>query len=325
MLGGLAWSGFQLWPRGAVERSLVRAFAALPHFVERTDTANPFLHLSSDAESTPAFTDLDGDGAQDLLLGSRSGELRIFLNQGTPRQPRFLQPSARTFGLVAKDTSMAIAFADLHATGLADALSAGTNGSPTSFANRGTRQRPDFVLLAPEDDPLTARTAATPTLDWRPVFADIDHDGDFDLFVGTRAGSILFFENRGTAQRPIFADGGRVDPFGLHSAGTLSSVALGDLDGDGDLDALTANAAGELRYLENRGTPSHPRFVLTAAGSLGLPTVSPEATVTLIDLDADGDLDCLTGAADGHLRYFENLSTPAPPAPTNHQDSARGP
>src|SRR5262249_39938857 len=141
-------------------------------------------------------------------------------------------------------------------------------------------QHPEFVLLAPEDDPFAIAVAPSHSYDWRPAFADIDHDGDLDLFVGTRDGSILYFENRGDLHKPQFQGITRVNPFGLHGLGQLVSIAFGDLDGDGDLDAIAANAAGELIYLENRGNAWRPRFAATAPGTLGLPNVSPEATVT---------------------------------------------
>ena len=311
--GGLGWAGFQMWPRGSVERSIVQAFEALPHFTERTGADNPFAALAVEGDSSPALVDLNGDGALDLVTGSRRGEIRVFRNVGTRNQPRFSPTAGDASGLVATDTANTIAFADLRSTGVPDALNAGSNGASTFFRNRGTRKRPDFVLLAPEDDPFGVAVTATRSYDWRPTFADIDHDGAADLFIGTRDGSILFVENRGTPQKPKFHRVMRVSPFGLRGAGTLISLSFGDLDGDGDLDAIAANASGELRFFENRGTASRPKFSLASPGALGLPVVARDATVALADLDGDGDLDCIAGGADGRFRYFENLRTPVPP------------
>ena len=311
--GGLGWAGFQMWPRGPVERSIVQAFEALPHFTERTGADNPFDTLTVGSDSSPAFADLNGDGALDLVVGSRSGEIRVFRNVGTRTRPRFSPATGDACGLVPTDTANTVTFADLRGTGVPDALNAGTHGTPTFFRNRGTRKRPDFVLLAPADDPFGVPVNAPRSYDWRAVFADIDHDGDADLFIGTRDGSILFVENRGTPQKPQFQGVMRVSPFGLRGAGELVALSFGDLDGDGDLDALAANAAGELRFFENRGNAWRPKFALASPGALGLPVVARDATVALADLDGDGDLDCITGGADGRLRYFENLSTPVPP------------
>ncbi len=310
VIGGLGWGGFQLWPRGPVERSIVEAIAAQPRFVESTGSANPFNAIAVDGDSSPAFADLDGDGAPDLVLGSRSGGFQIYRNVGAAGRARFVRPMRDTCGLVPTDTSNAVAFADLRGAHLPDAVNAGVNGMPTFFQNRGTRARADFVLLAPEDDPLAFRPAPARSYDWRPTFADLDGDRDFDLFVGTRDGSVLFFENHGTAKKPDFGGATRVNPFGLRGAGELISLAFGDLDGDGDPDALAANARGEVRCFDNRGTANRPKFILLPPAALGFTSASPDATVALLDADGDGDLDCVTGGADGRLRFFENVRTP---------------
>ena len=104
-----------------------------------------------------------------------------------------------------------------------------------------------------------------------------------------------------------------MSPFGLRGAGELLSLSFGDLDGDGDLDAVAANGHGEVRFFANRGTAWRPKFALASPGALDLPSVTHDATVALADLDADGDLDCITGGADGRFRYLENLSTRVPP------------
>ncbi len=322
---GVGWVGFQMWPRGPVERSIVQAFEALPHFTERTGEANPFHGLSVAAESTPTFGDLNGDGLLDFITGSQSGEFRVYLNAGTRRRPCFVRPTDIARGLVPTDTSNAVTFANLRGVGLLDALNAGTNGAPTYFANRGRPQHPDFLLISPEQDPFAVTVPPSGSADWRPVFADIDHDRDFDLFVGTRDGTVLFCENRGTANRPQFHGVTRVAPFGLHGLGPLVSLAFGDLDGDRDLDAIAGNAAGELHFLENRGNAWRPEFHVTPPGSLGLTAVGREATVALADLDGDADLDLVTGSADGHFRYFENLITATPSVPASPTPASPAP
>ncbi|WP_168494164.1 cadherin-like domain-containing protein, partial [Anabaena sp. UHCC 0204] len=58
------------------------------------------------------------------------------------------------------------------------------------FRNTGTATAPTFALEATNPFGLTWVGVSS-----APTFADIDHDGDLDAFVGNQVGSIVFFEN----------------------------------------------------------------------------------------------------------------------------------
>ena len=71
-----------------------------------------------------------------------------------------------------------------------------------------------------------------------PTFADIDGDQDLDLFVGNKAGRIIFFENDGSPTEPKFVRKNHRTPFGITIEGKLASPEFIDIDHDGDLDLL---------------------------------------------------------------------------------------
>ena len=52
------------------------------NFVELTGDDNPFDDVSLSADSAPTFADIDGDGDLDALIGSSSGGLSYFQNDG---------------------------------------------------------------------------------------------------------------------------------------------------------------------------------------------------------------------------------------------------
>ena len=78
-----------------------------------------------------------------------------------------------------------------------------------------------------------------------PNFVDLDGDGDFDAVVGVEFGPAVdgngaayYFENTGTSLAPVFTQRtGAANPFDS-IVGDNISTSLGDLDGDGDLDAV---------------------------------------------------------------------------------------
>ena len=60
--------------------------------------------------------------------------------------------------------------------------------------------------------------------------------GDLDLVVGNQKWELNYIENTGTSTAPAFVQRtGSANPFAGIDVGSLSTPALGDLDGDGTL------------------------------------------------------------------------------------------
>lgn len=151
----------------------------------------------------------------------------------------------------------------------------------------------------------------------KPALADLDGDDDLDLIIGNgfnKYGSIDYVKNTGNASSPIFDSSNMVD---LITGDSLSfselisypSIAMGDLDGDGDLDMIIREYTGILNYLPNTGDMNAPVFnaadiVVNIVGE-----VDPgydNASVFLADLDGDGDLDLIMGNESGSLSFLPN-------------------
>jgi len=133
------------------------------------------------------------------------------------------------------------------------------------------------------------------------ALGDIDNDGDLDLVLaGSSSGNTSIYTNNGTSfvenstwQQKVVAD----------DTGS-GSVALGDIDNDGDLDLLFPDAGtpGELIYINN-GTS----FVSNQAWE-GDITDNGKISLGLIDLDNDNDLDLHIIGQDSSKGYENNGS-----------------
>ena len=209
------------------------------------------------------------------------------------------------FGLVTQAQGARPAFADLDADGDLDAVIGDVSDALLFYRNSGTRTEPAFRPASQAFGLASALQGGAPEL------GDLDGDGDLDGLVGSYDGALLFSENTGTKTSPRFASS-TTDPFGLGGAGSYSTPALGDLDGDGDLDLLVGDATGGgvLLFFENTGTAAAPAFAAAqtdpfCAGSLG-----DRPSPAFVDLDEDGDLDLMVGYDDGRLDFCRNDGTP---------------
>jgi len=150
-----------------------------------------------------------------------------------------------------------------------------------------------------------------------PALGDLDGDRDIDVVAGTEPGAFVYFENTGSATAPAFVENtGAANPLDGQLAGSFSSPALGDLDGDGDLDLVTGEIYGSFAWYENTGSATSPAFLrLTGIfNPLDGMDVGALSTPSLGDLDGDGDLDLVAGENDGRFFYFENTGTATNPA-----------
>ncbi len=126
------------------------------------------------------------------------------------------------------------------------------------------------------------------------ALGDLDGDGDLDAFVAN------YYAGTGAANRVWFNQGGAFSDSGQTlGMDDSTSVALGDLDGDGDLDAFVTNSYEADRVWLNDGG------VFADAGqSLG---DHDSSGVALGDLDADGDLDAFVATyGQGHRLWMND-------------------
>jgi hypothetical protein len=196
------------------------------------------------------------------------------------------------------------------------------------FPNQGTSEDPQFEMIDivenyPPNIPLITGGFNVPR------FADIDADGDFDMFIGILGGylslisdreeNFYYYENTGSPEVPTFV---------LNTKQLVNSIDIGyntipamvDIDNDNDLDLFLANeidlkspevSNSRLHFFENQGTQTNPTFKLIDTHFLNYdrPIFDANYSPAFVDIDDDDDKDLFLGRWEGKLTFYRNDGT----------------
>jgi hypothetical protein len=249
--------------------------AATVQFEEKTGSENPFdgLVVESDVVLTrPTFGDLDGDGDQDGVVGTGSGEFSYLENTGDDDAPNYVErtgadnPFNDFNAPLKKPIKIAPFLVDINGDSLLDVVVGNDNGTLNYYKNTGSASNPAFTQQTDSDNPFEAIAVQNLST---PALADIDGDGDVDLVVGSNDNPLEYYENTGTATAPNYVQRtGGDNPFNDIDAAPYSAPALADIDGDGDFDLAIGSQVtsgnntyyGQIVYYENTGDATNPTY-----------------------------------------------------------------
>ncbi|MEP7145811.1 MAG: FG-GAP-like repeat-containing protein [bacterium] len=270
---------------------------SVPEF--QLQTNNYLNNVDVGGNSNISFVDIDNDNDKDLFIGGDYSRISFFRNTGTPSAPSF-ELVSDSLPLLSASFNYAPAFADLDNDGDKDLLLGSyIKDSVWFFRNTGTAADFNFTLEGRGYQIGLTTLGQSST----PVFADIDNDGDMDLFIGASNGRIFFYENTGTANNFVFTF--RTNFYNSIDVGDESIPRFFDTDHDGDLDLYIGRQDGLISYYKNEGTAFNPNFVLQTNNYKNINVYSnscPEFT----DIDNDTDPDLFIGNIKGGLYYFRN-------------------
>ncbi|CAN5621906.1 hypothetical protein BH09BAC4_BH09BAC4_42280 [soil metagenome] len=277
------------------------------------------------SNAAPSLGDTDADGDLDATVGTASGKVLYFKNIGTSNNPIYSQQtgSSNPYNSADVNPNAAPSLGDIDADGDLDAIVGTIGGTLIFLKNVGTAVNPIYSQQTGSSNPFEGQgNDENPNA--APTLGDIDADGDLDAVIGTANGNLLYYQNVGTATNPIYSQQtGSANPFGglapnlRASANANFSPSLGDMDGDGDLDAIVGTAEGTILFFKNVGTAINPIYSQQTGstnpfGGQGN-GIDLNASPSLGDTDGDGDLDAIIGTANGKFLYLKNMGSSSNP------------
>ena len=254
---------------------------------------------------TLAVGDINGNGDDEIFIGGAKMQAgTIYKNVGNGTLVKIPQPSLDEDSGY-EDT--ASAFFDADGDGDLD-LMVGSGGNEVGmqktykarlYLNNGK----GIFKKASQDLPSTSKNIS--------VIApyDYDHDGDMDVFVGSRSvvgtygidPNHLFLENNGDG---TFTDASQRVAYDLKDAGMITDAKWADMDGDGKEDLITVSEWGSPNVYLNNG-----RRLIKSKGNLNDLT-GWWNSVEVADLDKDGDNDLILGNKGSNTPYQSSPEHP---------------
>jgi hypothetical protein len=257
---------------------------------ENTDGAGSFgaqdvISTAADAARSVYATDIDGDGDMDVLSASNADD-KIAWYENTDGAGSF---GAQNVISTAADGAWSVYATDMDGDGDMDVLSASFGDDKIAWYENtdgtGTFSAQNIISTAADGA-------------YSVYATDMDGDGDMDVLSASFTDDkIAWYENTDGA-----GSFGAQNVISTAADGAWSVYAT-DMDGDGDMDVLSASGSDDkIAWYENTdgaGTFGAQKIISTAADNA--------RSVYAIDIDGDGDMDVLSASSgDDKIAWYEN-------------------
>ena len=256
------------------------------------------------AGSAPHFVDIDSDADFDLFIGEDYGNVNFYRNIGNPNSAEW-DPVTSNYNSINVGRYSFPAFVDIDNDSDFDLFVGQKEGRIYFYRNDGAPTLPSWSFVTENYNFIDLGSYTKPSL------ADIDGDGDFDLFIGEEEGNINFYHNKATL--PIGSWTLVTENYYAIEAENHSHPTFADIDSDDDLDLFVGKEDGQIEFYRNIGSSDSASWVLVSDNYYSI-DVGTHSSSTFVNLDSDFDLDLFIGQFDGKISFYRNDGTPQEPS-----------
>jgi len=267
----------------------------------QTFTSYNYGQVSNSNQWSTAVADFDQNGYNDILSGGAYDRLKIISNNdGNSSYSSTILPDSNIF-------IQGSNFVDINNDGWADIFACHDDGQSRAYDNN---QNGTFSF-----DAELIRTVTTPSSDnsgnYASMWVDYDNDGDLDLYISKCRGGVTSSSDPRRINMLMQNDGNNnftevAGEANLKIGDQTWLSDFGDIDNDGDLDAIVINHGTGPNLMRNNGDGT---FTEVTSGSGLLPTLLPQDFYGIQgffkDFNNDGFVDLMV-SGDNHYIFYNN-------------------
>lgn len=291
----------------------------LPNFLFKSKSFLQEEMIEAGTGSIPVFFDQNGDGKEDLIIGSfyrykepllKESALVSYRNTGTLTQPFFTFVDQNYLNILSQNFGLRSvpAFGDIDGDGDKDLFLGLENGTVVFYQNTAAPGAPASFAAPVLNYTDAAGTVISAGSYCFPQLFDLDLDGLLDLILGKKTGELMYYKNIGTAAVPSFSlinsmlggiDISPTTPEGYAAPhffrwNDTTNLFLGSVDG----------ALHFYNGIDGNLQPGET-FSLVSDAYRGI-SVEGYSAFYVNDIDNDGRLNLFVGGDLGGLMHFEH-------------------
>lgn len=272
--------------------------------------------------SIPSFFDYNSDGLMDMVISSYGyfvratntyvSKLSLYENTGTSTMPEFtfVTDDYQNISALSLGLSLHPTFADIDNDGDQDMILGDSEGKLHLLSNTAGAGNTASFSLAIQNISDSAGNQIDVGQFAAPQLFDYDNDNDFDLIIGRKNGTVIYYENIGTSAAFVFKK--ITDSMGMveiHEVWDTYGSSTGYsspffFEESGTRYMMSGGQQGEM-YLYSNINPADPTATFTLTDTiLAKGEVSLRTIPHVIDINNNGGMDFLVGGLRGGVSFF---------------------